>query len=161
MLPLISFETGRKTQTQSCWAANAAPANGSLVLLLRKEPRPRGQHTRRRIRKEFTPALLRKRVGRAFALLTKTYHGSRVTGKVEPSTGPLRKIFNPTARLYRLHSLSKHTELPKTRIRRTRLRDAQPEEFFGHTRLCICRDPHSRPRAFRPLFQSGEPPTSL
>ena len=33
-------------------------------------------------RKEFTPALLPKRVRRAFALLTKTYHGSRVIGKV-------------------------------------------------------------------------------
>ena len=33
MLPLISFETGRKTQTQSSGQQkNAAPANGSLVL---------------------------------------------------------------------------------------------------------------------------------
>jgi hypothetical protein len=33
MLPLICFETGRNTQTQSCWAARrAAPANGCLVL---------------------------------------------------------------------------------------------------------------------------------
>ena len=33
MLPLICFETGRQTQTQSCWAARrAVPANGCLVL---------------------------------------------------------------------------------------------------------------------------------
>ena len=33
MLPLISFETGRKTQTQSSGQQkSAAPANGSLVL---------------------------------------------------------------------------------------------------------------------------------
>ena len=34
MLPLISFETGRRTQTQSSGQpGKVAPANGSLVLL--------------------------------------------------------------------------------------------------------------------------------
>ena len=63
MLPLISFETGRRSQTQSSGQLQkVAPANGSLVLL-EKEPRLRGQHTRRRIRKEITPALLRSASG--------------------------------------------------------------------------------------------------
>jgi hypothetical protein len=62
MLPLISFETGRKTHTQSSGQQkNAAPANGSLVLC--RDHRPRGQHTRRRNQKELTPALLRSASG--------------------------------------------------------------------------------------------------
>ena len=48
---------------------------------LKEEPRPRGQHTRRGIKRIYTRAPP-KRVRRAFALLTKTYHGSRVTGQV-------------------------------------------------------------------------------
>ena len=82
MLPSISFETGRKTQTQSSeQLQKAASANGRLVLLRKKKPRPRGQHTRRRITKNLHP---RSSVARreSFALLTKTYHGSRVTGQV-------------------------------------------------------------------------------
>ena len=48
---LISFETGRKTQTpSSAQPGRAGAANGSLVLL-EKEPWLRGQHTRRRLRK--------------------------------------------------------------------------------------------------------------
>jgi len=37
-------------------------------------------------RKEFTLALLPKRVRRAFALLTKTYHGSRITSDLRTKT---------------------------------------------------------------------------
>ena len=40
----------------------------------------KSRHTRRSDRKEITPALLRSASGELFALLTKTYHGSRLTG---------------------------------------------------------------------------------
>src|SRR5215470_19533335 len=54
-LPLICFETGRRTQTQSCWAARqAAPANGCLVLFANRN-RGREANTRAEHRKEFTP----------------------------------------------------------------------------------------------------------
>jgi hypothetical protein len=52
---------------------------------LKEEPRPRGQHTRRGIKRIYTRAPP-KRVRRAFALLTKTYHGSRLTGQVESTS---------------------------------------------------------------------------
>jgi hypothetical protein len=80
MLPLISFETGRKTHTQSSGQQkSAAPANGSLVLSRNhgREANTRGEGSK----KIYTRAPP-KRVGRAFALLTKTYHGSRINGKV-------------------------------------------------------------------------------
>jgi hypothetical protein len=80
MLPLISFETGRKTQTQSSGQQkNAAPANGSLVLSRNhgREANTRGEEIKKNLHR--APP---ERVGRAFALLTKTYHGSRVIGKV-------------------------------------------------------------------------------
>ena len=80
MLPLISFETGRRTQTQS---------SGQLLKLSQqmevwfffdegttgREPQMSGEETER-IYTRAPP----KRVGRALALLTKTYHGSRVIG---------------------------------------------------------------------------------
>ena len=78
MLPLISFKTGRKTHTQSSGQQkNAAPANGSLVLSRNhgREANTRGEESK----KIYTRAPP-KRVGRAFALLTKTYHGSRLIG---------------------------------------------------------------------------------
>jgi len=66
MFPLISFETGRKTQTQSsAQPERAETANGSLVLL-EKEPRLRGQHTREEPERIYTRAPP-KRVRRAFA----------------------------------------------------------------------------------------------
>ena len=57
---------------------------------LQWESQPRGQHTRRRTRRNLHRAPP-QRVGRAFALLTKTYHGSRVTGQVpyQDSTCPV------------------------------------------------------------------------
>src|SRR5271170_1504686 len=82
MLPLISFETGRSTQIQSSGQPEkAAPANGSLVLSEYRnhgrEANTRGEESER-IYTRAPP----KRVGRAFALLTKTYHGSRIIGKL-------------------------------------------------------------------------------
>src|ERR1700684_413632 len=84
MPPSISFETGRKTQTQSSvkTTRGSETANGSLVLSRIGTTAERPTHTRRRIRKNYTRAPP-KRVGRAFALLTKTYHGSRVTGNLK------------------------------------------------------------------------------
>ena len=58
MLPLISFETGRKTQIQSSeQLQKAASANGSLVLsrigTAAEKPHTRGEESKR-----ITPALL-------------------------------------------------------------------------------------------------------
>src|SRR5215467_10132912 len=84
MLPLISFETGRKTQTQS------SDQDHSLLLEQLMEVwfySRIGTAAERPIRRadepeEFTPALLRM----AFCLLTKTYHGSRLTVHVRTGT---------------------------------------------------------------------------
>jgi hypothetical protein len=78
----MSFETGGKTQSQSPeQLQKAASANGSLVLsrigTAAEKPETRGEESK----KIYTRAAP-KRVGRAFALLTMTYHGSRVTGHV-------------------------------------------------------------------------------
>jgi hypothetical protein len=80
MLPSTSFETGGKTQSQSSeQPQKAASANGSLVLsrigTAAEKPETRGEESNK-ICKRAPP----KRVGRAFALLTKTYHGSRLIG---------------------------------------------------------------------------------
>jgi hypothetical protein len=86
MLPLVSFETGRRTQTQSWWATgNDAPANGSLVLSQIGTAAERPTHAEKN-QKEFTPRAPPKRVRGAFAHLTKTYHGCRLIGKVAHST---------------------------------------------------------------------------
>jgi hypothetical protein len=83
MPPSISFETGRKTQTQSSVKTTrwSKTANGSLVLseigTTAEKPNARGEGSER----SYTRAPP-KRVRRAFALLTKTYHGSRVIGEV-------------------------------------------------------------------------------
>ena len=63
MLPLISFETGRKTQIQSSeQLQKAASANGSLVLFrigtTAEKPNTRGEESKR-----ITPALLRSASG--------------------------------------------------------------------------------------------------
>ena len=64
MLPLISFKTGRKTQTQSSGRGrNGCASKWKSGSSNKKEPRPRGQHTRRKNLKEFTPALLRSASG--------------------------------------------------------------------------------------------------
>ena len=64
MPPLISFETGRKHKLNLLFKTTrwSETANGSLVLW-KQEPRLRGQHTRRKIQKELTPALLRSASG--------------------------------------------------------------------------------------------------
>jgi hypothetical protein len=62
-LPLISFETGRRAQTQSSVQDHSAGPRQQMEAWFL-----------------YRQALLRKRVGRAFALFTKTYHRSRITG---------------------------------------------------------------------------------
>jgi len=93
MLPLISFETGRSTQIQSSGLPEkAAPANGSLVL---SEYRNHGREVNTRGEESgriYTRAPP-KRVGRAFALLTKTYHGSRITGNLGIGTERVCGLF--------------------------------------------------------------------
>jgi len=79
MLPLICFETGRKTETQSCWAAiRAAPANGCLVLFANRD-RGREANTRAEAAEKNLHRAPPERIGRAFCLLTQTYHGCRQT----------------------------------------------------------------------------------
>src|SRR5262249_12371807 len=84
MLPLVSFETGRKTQTQSYWQPHQLHQQkegwfySPLETIADRPTRP-GEG-----RKEFTPALLPKRVRRTFCLLTQTYHGSRQTRSNAP-----------------------------------------------------------------------------
>jgi hypothetical protein len=83
MLSLISFKTGRRSQTQSSVKTTrwSETANRSLVLsgigTTGREANASGEESER-IYTRAPP----KRVGGAFALLTKTYHGSRVTGNL-------------------------------------------------------------------------------
>src|SRR5579862_4942421 len=86
MLPSISFETGRKTQTQSSVKTirGSETANGSLVLSHTGTAAERPTHAAK-IRKNLHPRSSAAR-RRAFALLTKTYHGSRVTAQVKVVT---------------------------------------------------------------------------
>src|ERR1700739_1219859 len=84
MLPLISFETGRRKRTQSSDQDHSLileTANGSLVLFSNRNHGPRGQRSALKNPRVCTRAPP-KRVGRAFFLWTKTYHGSRLTGHV-------------------------------------------------------------------------------
>ncbi len=53
MLPSISFETGRNTQTQSSGNRQGCASKWKSGSSIKKEPRLRGQHTRRRIRKNL------------------------------------------------------------------------------------------------------------
>ncbi len=63
MLPLISFETGRRSQTQSSVRPSwAETANGSLVLSEIGTTAERPTHAAKN-QKEFTPALLRSASG--------------------------------------------------------------------------------------------------
>jgi len=63
MLPLISFQTGRKTATQSSeQQQRAASANGSLVLFQIGTTAERPTHAAKN-QKGFTPALLRSASG--------------------------------------------------------------------------------------------------
>ena len=60
MLPLISFETGRRAQTQSSGSRPLVGLRQQMEVWFdsEKEPRPRGHHARREI-KECAPALAR------------------------------------------------------------------------------------------------------
>src|SRR5215472_798285 len=80
MLPLVSFETGRKTQTQSYGQPHQLRQQMEVWFYSRIETIAERPTRRAEGRKEFTPALLPKRVRRTFCLLTQTYHGSRFTG---------------------------------------------------------------------------------
>src|SRR5580704_9156728 len=92
---------------------------------LTQEPRLRGQHTRRRSERTYTRAPP-QRVGRAFALLTKTYHGSRETGNLkstwtvtESSFDEDRCMFSLGGRMLRDHTeraLSKESPAPSHSI---------------------------------------------
>src|SRR5258708_35923034 len=81
MPPLISFETGRKHKPNLLFKTTrwSETANGSLVLSEIGTTAARPTHAARN-QKEFCTRAPPKRVGRAFALLTKTYHGSRLVG---------------------------------------------------------------------------------
>src|SRR3984893_2938239 len=55
MPPLISFETGRKTQTQSSWQPESCASKWKSGSSIKKKPRLRSQHTRRRTEKNLHP----------------------------------------------------------------------------------------------------------
>jgi hypothetical protein len=90
MLPSISFETGRKHKLNLLFKTTrwSETANGSLVLYEIGTTAERPTHAAKNQKRIYTRAPP-KRAGRAFALLTKTYHGSRITGQVRdsPETG--------------------------------------------------------------------------
>src|SRR5262249_29871251 len=71
-----SFETGRKTQTQSYGQPHQLRQQMEVWFYSRIETIAERPTRRAEGRKEFTPALLPKRVRRTFCLLTQTYHGS-------------------------------------------------------------------------------------
>src|ERR1700756_5758801 len=81
MLPLISFETGRKTQTQSYGQPDELHQQMEVWFYPRIEtaaerPKPRADEI-----EEFTPALLPSASGGRFCLLTRTYHRSPYSNK--------------------------------------------------------------------------------
>ena len=80
MLPLISFETGRKTQTQSSGQQKRLRQQMEVWFYLGTTAE-RPTHAAKKSKRIYTRAPP-ERVGRAFALLTKTYHGSQVTGQL-------------------------------------------------------------------------------
>ena len=87
MLPLISFETGRKTQILNLLGSQDELRQQMEVWFWLTPDRnrgPRGQHHAPREGKGFyTGAPLPKRIREElFCLLTRTYHRSRVTGHV-------------------------------------------------------------------------------
>src|SRR5262245_12887981 len=84
MLPLVSFETGRKTQTQTYVQAIQQHQQMESLFYTRIGTIAERPPRRAEGRKEFTPALLPKRVRRTFCLLTQTYHGSRQTRSNAP-----------------------------------------------------------------------------
>ena len=88
MLPLISFETGRKTQTQSSGQPDELRQQMEVWFYPRIEtaaerPTPRAQKG-----KDFLHRRSSRAHQEAFCLLTRTYHRSRVIGQV-PVLGPV------------------------------------------------------------------------
>ena len=55
MPPSISFETGRRTQTQSSGQPESCASKWKSGSSIKKESRLRGQHSRRRIGKNLHP----------------------------------------------------------------------------------------------------------
>src|SRR5271156_6492068 len=80
--PADKFRDWQENTNSIFWAARKSCASkwksGSSV---KKEPWLRGQHTRRETERIYTCAPP-ERVRRTVALLTKTYHGSRIIGQV-------------------------------------------------------------------------------
>ena len=82
MLPLISFETGRKTQTQSSGRPKKLCQQMEVWFYLLRRNHGREANTRGEETERIYTHAPPERVRRAVALLTKTYHGSRITGQV-------------------------------------------------------------------------------
>jgi hypothetical protein len=79
MLPLISFETGRRTSTQSSGQSERLRQQMEVWFYSHRNRCREATRRAEEIPRIYTGAPP-ERVGRAFALLTKTYHGSRLTG---------------------------------------------------------------------------------
>jgi hypothetical protein len=82
MLPLISFETGRKTQTQSSGQPDELRQQMEVWFYPRIETAAERPTPRAEKGKDFYTGAPPERIRRAFCLLTRTYHRSRVTGQV-------------------------------------------------------------------------------
>ena len=81
MPPLSCFETGRRSQTQSSVKATSWPRQQMDVWFCIEAGTTAERHERElKHLKKFYARAPPKRVGRAFALLTRTYHGRRLTG---------------------------------------------------------------------------------
>ena len=82
MLPLISFETGRKTQTQSSGRLEGLRQQMEVWFFYQEGSAAERPTHAAKNQKEFTPRSSEARQESFCLSLTKTYHGSRVTGKV-------------------------------------------------------------------------------
>src|SRR5882724_8966688 len=79
MPPSNCFETGRRSPTQSSVRPFGPRQQMDVWFSIEEEPPPRGTKASWRNLKTFVSAPPR-RVRRAFALLTRTYHGCRLLG---------------------------------------------------------------------------------
>src|SRR6266850_1302130 len=80
MPPSNCFETGRRSPTQSSVRPFGPRQQMDVWFSIEEEPSPRGAKASWRNLKTFVSAPP-KRVRRAFALLTRTYHGCRLFGR--------------------------------------------------------------------------------
>jgi hypothetical protein len=89
MLPSISFETGRRTQTQSSGQPERLRQQMEVWFSIEEEPRLRGQHTRRRIRKNlYTRSSEARR--ESFCLLDKDLSWKSPNRELQTHMGGLR-----------------------------------------------------------------------